>query len=361
MPKLTLKIHERLRALDLLKEGHTIESAVTHLYENYHSDREITEVQKAYFPKFGPFVISHLVGASHEDIDAKAAKIKENFEKQSASGARVLSRLHLDADFKAKQLAAIAKLNTDPNFIAAQRKRASEKIKRQLQDPEFQAAIKKGGEKSMANLNQDPAFNARRRERQRERMIEQNADPIFKEKRLGGIKKLFANPVFRAKHKKVNSARFKLIRNTPEFKEKMLAAIARFAVENKELLSQRLKQQRADPKFLDAIKIGMDRRRLRLQNERYDDAKVNLDRPEVGFENGRPVLRSVADVEDDIDNERKLRVVNLILNKLPANARRVVLIHFGLVKSEKLSDEDKLLLTATLAQITANPLVRRLF
>lgn len=188
MPKLTLKIHERLRALDLLKEGHTVESAVNHLHENYHANRERTEVQKAYFPKFGPFVISHLVGADSTAIDEKAKKIKENFEKQSKLGKQSLTMLHQDEEFLKNKAA-----------------RARETMIANHQDPVFKKKIREVAKINLAAMRKDPNLEAKRlaalrqvlsdnkeffSQLGRENIAKVNSNPVLTAKRLAALRRL---------------------------------------------------------------------------------------------------------------------------------------------------------------------------
>ncbi len=193
MPKLKITIQDRKRALDLLTEGHTVESAVGQLHRNFHSESTAAQVKRSYFPSTGYCAIHHLVGRPRAEIEARFNHMVKMNQKVKRQGSQTLKKLFEDAEFRSRH----AERNRQKwrKYFAnpEQRKKHSERARRMLEalhkDPNFRA--------THAKKWQDPVFRARVVEQARQTLAKLNADPAFRAARVARLKALWRDPHYR--------------------------------------------------------------------------------------------------------------------------------------------------------------------
>ncbi|MDP3742567.1 MAG: hypothetical protein Q8R15_04590 [Candidatus Micrarchaeota archaeon] len=211
-PKLKLNIEERKTALDLLADGHTVESAARHLHQNYHPLYSFEEVRNKYFPQKGLYAISSMQGKPKREINQRWRLLVKTAREYAKSGRRKLARAKKTDAYWEAHAAAIKTRFADPRirqgYVDRLRGRKGDLafkalqlagIRRKLaEDPKYVADLGRRGKKVLLRLWKDPLY--------RKRMSKQSSR---------NIRKLWQNPIFRAFHDartKLRSHRAKLER-----------------------------------------------------------------------------------------------------------------------------------------------------
>ena len=275
MAKLKIQLEERFRALDLLKEGHDVDSAVAHLHENYHPDWNIEDVRKVYFPHDGIYAISKLVGRPISEIDARLVQMRKTREAFQKSGAVKLKNLMDDPNFARANSRRAKRLMEDLNAKGLNKgnPRASEAMLENRQDPVFEEQRLK----NLAMQSRKLVISIEDRLRALEllkqgytaynvaRYLRENHHPDFSVKKVK-TKYFPATGIMRISH---------MEGKTPEeidaFTKEFLIKVQKFADLNRE----KIKKQHADPNFHEAaMNAGRDTLK-RLNKKPYFVAKVS--------------------------------------------------------------------------------------
>lgn len=186
MPKkLTLSLTERKRAINLLIDQHTVESATQLLHSKYHSHLPIEMVRMAYFPGGGAFRISHLEGATRQNLRDAAKKIEAAYKQMQERGRASAARLQSK---EVQEKAKTTRWNDELNLIThAERSRQSLALLRK--DPTFFDKIKAGVAPYWAEKRKDTQFMADIAAR----LADFKKQPDFQQKVNEGIERYFAS------------------------------------------------------------------------------------------------------------------------------------------------------------------------
>ncbi len=364
--KLKISIEERKRALDLLAEGHRVESAARHLHQNFHPERSLDQVKKTYFPPTGFAHISDLVGASKTRIEARFRQIIRTRAKIGKAGTKTLRRLFKDSKFAAQNRerarARNQKLFKDPGFRERHAARNREKWRKYFADAEQSKAHSERSRESLKTLHRDPLFRAAHAERMRIKAIAAWRNPEFRAKKTEQARQIFGTlqtePAFRARH----VAKMKKMWDDPKYRalQSMRA-------------STRLRELWKDPHF----------RILQEARNRLQSHKAKLERAVNFFEAQQPgawetetggkekrraqVAVHVPQMEEAIDTARQMKKM---LGTLPAR-QRVLLSRFFEINLEHSEEaikdaedlrphEVKAELKAAMETLAQNPVLKKL-
>ncbi len=186
MLKNKLKATFRTRALALLARGLNEDEIVSVISNRYHKGADPAEVRLSYFPRFGLYRISHLQGATRDEILKKFSHMRDARERAK--------KLNTDPTISAKKAAATSArmraLNRDPAFT-----------QRRLEGIRNSSLNSSASRERMYELHADLVFMERKSARSRACMKRLQADPHFQKKRIEGIRRFWESyragqPVF---------------------------------------------------------------------------------------------------------------------------------------------------------------------
>lgn len=323
MAKLKLKLEERKRALDLLADGHSVESAAAHLHGAFHPELSFEVVKKTYFPPTGFGAISSLEGKSRNEIEARYKQMLSSSRKIGKAGKATLKKLFKNPRFtEANRRRAVErnkKLSQDPGFRQRHADRNRAKWRAYFADPELRKAHSARSSKLLTALHANPTFAAAHAERVKKRTI-----------------KLWQNPVLRAKLTEQARRTMAMLQGDLSFRLRHVERMKRmwrdpvYAAEQAAAASKRMLESWRNPHYRILQRAWSNLRTHRRKLERAVNF-LEVQQP-GGWDVATGAKQStrqrvavhVPQMEDAIDRARAMRKM---LGVLPAR-QRVLLSHF---------------------------------
>ncbi|MCX6804011.1 MAG: hypothetical protein NTY48_05605 [Candidatus Diapherotrites archaeon] len=236
-----LGLHQRAKALVLLKNGNSVGQTVQFLQQRYHPTESIEEVKKRYFPATGSFAITKLEHAPKIELLAALNRMKNERDKNK--------RLAQSPKSILANRERMLKRNQDPEFARANRERGRQLMTALHQNPEFRRKHKVRGSEHMTALHQNPEFERANIERMNKRF----QDPAYVKRDREQKLERYKNPAYARAHKR----RMRLIHKTAMYKRNLHAGVKRYWAANRSARSMQMILRYQDPLVLEAHKERM--------------------------------------------------------------------------------------------------------